>query len=162
MRIIIDGYNVIGVLHNDMEKIRNSFIELLIKYKNLKHHDITVVFDAYKSGDKYEQTAFSGGVKIIYTKLGETADDMIKRIISHEQREWVVISTDKDLTKYTWSVNSVPVPSSFFLDILEIGMQPKRLNGEDEDDTVEIKPLKGSPFRLSRKDKALKRVIGKL
>lgn len=148
-------------MHNDMEKARRRFIDLLIRYKSLKEeHDITVVFDAYKSGDKEEHITSEGGVKVIYTKLGETADDVIKRIISHERREWAVVTSDRDLIRHTWSVNSIPVSSDVFFDILHSGIaQHIEANINNIED---IKPLKGSPHRLSKKDRAIKRVLSKL
>lgn len=161
MHIIIDGYNVIGILHNDIEKARNSFVELLIKYKKLKHHDITVIFDAYKSGDRCEQTLWSGGIKIIYTRLGQTADELIKSIISNERREWVVITSDRDLIRHAWSVNSVPVRSDIFFNVLLRDAPSQKLDYVDIEDITEIKPVKGNPYRLSRKKKAIKRVMDK-
>lgn len=160
--IIIDGYNVIGILHNDLEKARGDFIDLLIKYKTAKNHYIAVVFDAYKSGDKSEQISFSGGLKIIYTRLGETADDVIKRIISEERREWIVVTSDRDVIKHTWSVNSIPVPSDIFLDILQRGSYCLENSLEDVEDIEDNKPQKGSPYRLSKKDRAVRKALSKI
>ncbi len=145
-----------------MEQARNSLIELLIRYNNHKNHEITVIFDAYKSGDKEEKISFIGGVKVIYTKLGETADDAIKKIITQERREWAVITSDKDISRHAWSVNSVPVPSDIFFDILQRRARSQELNDEDAEDIMAHKPVKGSSYRLSRKDRILKRVLGKL
>ncbi len=149
-------------MHNDLEKARAAFIGLLIKYKSVKNHYIAVVFDGYKSGDKYEQVSFSGGVKIIYTRLGETADDVIKRIISEERREWIVVTCDRDVIKHTWSANSIPVPSDVFLDILQRGSYLLENSLEDSEDIEDIKPQKGSPFRLSKKNRAVKKALSKI
>ncbi len=149
-------------MHNDLEKARAAFIGLLIKYKSVKNHYIAVVFDAYKSGDKYEQVSFSGGVKIIYTRLGETADDVIKRIISEERREWMVVTCDRDVIKHTWSANSIPVPSDVFLDILQRGSYLLENSLEDSEDIEDIKPQKGSSCRLSKKNRAVKKALSKI
>jgi len=161
LHIVIDGYNVIGTLHNDIEKAREGLIDLLIKYKKFKEHDITVVFDAYKQGGKYEHSSFRGGVRIIYTRLGETADDVIKMMISGLRREWIIVTSDRDIIKYAWSMNSIPVPSDVFLDILLNHPNEEALI-EDMKDTEELRPQRGSSYRLSKKDRAVKRVLSKL
>lgn len=152
---------MIGILHNDIEKARKGLIDLLIKYKSLKEHNVTVVFDAYKGGNKCEQTSLCGGVKIIYTRLGESADDVIKRIISYERRELAIITSDRELIKHAWSMNCIPVPSNVFSDILERRLLKNHIEPGVKD-IESAKPSKGSSHRLSRKDKALKRVLGKL
>lgn len=169
LHIIIDGYNLIGTSHKDMEKAREGLIDLLISYKNIKNHDITVIFDAYKQGDKYERSSLSGGVKIIYTRLGETADDVIKRIISEVRKEWVIITSDRDVVKHTWSVHSIPVPSEVFFDILQRTLKNTSANiEEDWEETIDIneieniKPQGGSAYRLSKKHRSIKRILGKL
>ncbi len=168
MHIIIDGYNLIGTLHKDMEEAREGLIDLLISYKNIKNHNITVVFDAYKQGDKYEHSSYRGGIRIIYTRLGQTADDVIKRIISEVRKEWVIITSDRDVVKYTWAVNSIPVSSDVFNDILQ---RTSRNASADIKDTEEIEDIgdddiikrqKGSAYRLSKKHRAVKRILGKL
>lgn len=152
-----------------MEKAREGLIDLLINYKNFKGHDITVVFDAYKQGDRYERSSFRGNVRVIYTRLGETADDVIKRTISEVRKEWVIITSDRDVIKYTWSVNSIPVPSEIFLDILQRTLKNTPANIEEDweepvdiDEIENIKPHKGSAYRLSKKDRSIKRILGKL
>lgn len=165
MHIIIDGYNLIGISHKDIEKAREGLIDLLISYKNIKNHDITVVFDAYKQGDKYEHTFYRGLVRIIYTRLGQTADDVIKRMISEVRREWVIITSDRDVIKYVWSMNSIPVSSEVFYDILQrtpnnASADIKDMDEIDENDN--IKHQKGSAYRLSKKHRAVKRILAKL
>jgi hypothetical protein len=90
------------------------------------------------------------------------ADDAIKRIITQERREWAVITSDKDITRHTWSVSSVPMPSDIFFDILQRGTRSQELNDEDAEDIMAHKPVKGSSYHLSKKDRVLKRALGKL
>jgi hypothetical protein len=93
--IIIDGYNLIGIEHNDLNRQREKLIRLLIEYKKIKGHEITVVFDGWKSGSGKEEQSTTGGVRVIYSRLAEKADAVIKRIISKERKEWIVISSDR-------------------------------------------------------------------
>jgi len=171
--IIIDGYNVIGIFHKDMEKARDGFVNLLINYRKIKTHDITVVFDGYKSGST-EHVSVSGGVRIIYSKLGEKADDVIKRIISKDRKEWIVVSNDRDIVNHAWSVNSIPISSESFFEA--VSRQVNRNNAETEttgkdadeflckdfDDDEYSYSLKGNPHRLSKKEKTVRRALRKL
>ncbi len=155
-----------------MEKAREGLIELLIDYKKIKNHDITVVFDGYKNGAGVESVAVRGGVKIIYSRLGERADDVIKRIITRDRKEWIVVSSDREIANHVWSVNSIPISSDKFYEI--ISKMVKRGFNTDKDnegidefsykDREDEYPgfLKGNPHRLSKKEKAIRRALSKL
>ena len=60
-------------------------MERLAEYRKIKRHEITVVFDGWKSGSGDESHSVTGGIKVIYSKLGEKADAVIKRIVSSEK-----------------------------------------------------------------------------
>nr|WP_277950214.1 NYN domain-containing protein [Dissulfurispira thermophila] len=168
----MDGYNVIGIFHKDMEKARDRFVDLLIDYKKIKAHDITVIYDGYKSGAGVEHVAVRGGVKIIYSRLGERADDVIKRIISKDRREWIVVSNDRDIVNHAWSVNSIPIPSDSFFEIVSRHARRSaeqaneeiadELSCKDLEDDEYLHTFKGNPYKLSKKEKAIKRALSKL
>ena len=63
--ILIDGYNLMGIYHKDLESQRQRLVEKLIGYKKIKEHEITIVFDGWKSGSKEETHLTTGGVKVI-------------------------------------------------------------------------------------------------
>lgn len=155
-----------------MEKARDGFVDLLMDYKKIKTHDITVVFDGYKSGAGTEHVAVRGGVKIIYSRLGERADDVIKRIISKDRKEWIVVSNDRDIANHAWSVNSIPIPSERFFEIVSrhAGQVFEKTNEETVDE-LSCKDFeedeyshasKGNPCQLSKKEKAIRRALSKL
>jgi len=160
--IIIDGYNVIGISHDDLAKQRDNLVRLLAEYRKAKGHVIIVVFDGWKSGGRKEETISTAGIKIIYSRLGEKADSVIKRIVSTEKREWVVISSDREVAAHAWSQGSVPVASEKFRSLLENSGTP--FSGEYDllyEDPANV-PKKGSSRTASRKEKALLRVLRKL
>jgi uncharacterized protein len=158
--IIIDGYNVIGVSHRDLTRERERLIQIISGYRKLKGHEIVLVFDGWKSGSRTEEVIRTGGITVIYSRIGEKADAVIKRIIGNE-REWIVVSSDREIVSYSWSHSCVPVPSETFLSVVENpGNSP---TGEydplyEEDDL----PKKGNARMLSRKDRAVLRVLKKL
>lgn len=110
-------------------------------------------------------------------------------IIEQNRKEWVVITSDREIMDHAWSCGSVPVQSDQFLEILDrnnLHNRPMTLNapalpgtpssakrGEptvgalsrelcDEDEEYYDLPRKGNPRRLSKKEKALLRVLSKL
>ncbi|HMK61533.1 MAG TPA: NYN domain-containing protein [Dissulfurispiraceae bacterium] len=165
MHIIIDGYNVIGIDHKDMERARAQLVERLAAYRSRKHHDITVVFDGYKMGMRTRSVSYSGYVKIVFSCLGEKADDFIKKAISSEHREWIVVTADHDIVDRAWSCGSVPVPPDRFMNAimkcLAVTDDSDGLELENEDSDERLN-RKGSAYHLSRKEKAIRRVLKKL
>ena len=93
-------------------------MERLAEYKKIKGHDITVVFDGWKSGSGEESHSVTGGIKVIYSRLGEKADAVIKRIVSSEKKQWIVITSDREIADHAWANGSVVVSSDEFSDIL--------------------------------------------
>ncbi|WP_297210492.1 MULTISPECIES: NYN domain-containing protein [Thermodesulfovibrio] len=146
-KILIDGYNLIGIAHRDLKKARQNLIERLIDYRKIKGHDIIVVFDGYKEGTGKETCEHIGGIRIIYSGAGEKADDVIKRIIKQERSFFIVISSDRDIEKSAWRENCVAIDSSLFSDILD---------GEE----LYFENPKG--VTLSKKEKAVKQALMKL
>ncbi|NWF51639.1 MAG: NYN domain-containing protein [Nitrospirae bacterium] len=160
--IIIDGYNLIGIYHKDLEKERNLLIESLIEYKKKKGHNITVVFDGWKTGWLKENQSIVGGIKVIYSRLGERADSVIKRIMSTERGSWIVITSDRDIIAHAWSSGSIPISSEDFLKAISKSQTEENITYEkDEDDYLKPKK-KGNPRRLSKKEKAIRQTLSKL
>src|SRR4030043_1963824 len=100
--IIIDGYNLIGIQHKDLENQRDALIASLIEYHKKKGHALIVVFDGWKTGGAQENHSVIGGIKVIYSRMGEKADSVIKRIISSERRGGVVVTSDRDIEACAW------------------------------------------------------------
>jgi predicted RNA-binding protein with PIN domain len=92
---------------------------MLAQYGKTKGHDITVVFDGWKSGGLREESFVVGGIRVVYSRLGEKADSVIKRIICTGKKEWIVISSDREIAGRAWSCGCVPVPSGTFESFLE-------------------------------------------
>lgn len=162
--IIIDGYNLIGIHHTNLEAERRQLIELLIKYREKKGHSVIVVFDGWKDGGGLENHSVRGGVRIIYSRLAEKADSVIKRIISSDKREWIVVSSDRDIAAHAWSTGSVPVASETFMEIAFKSanyLQETDEDGDDENYGIDIS-RKGNPSRPSKKEKTIQRALDKL
>lgn len=130
-----------------------------------------VVFDGWKGGSGVESSSLRGGVKVIFSRLGEKADSVIKRILSAERRDWIVVSSDREIANHAWATDSVPISSEDFLPFIEDpGTGRPRSDscadfsnqGKDEDAMESREAGKGNPRKLSRKEKAMNRALGKL
>jgi predicted RNA-binding protein with PIN domain len=159
--IIIDGYNLIGVHHKDLRKERDLLVDSLIEYRRRKGHDITLVFDGWKTGEGKENQMVTGGIRVIYSRIGENADSVIKRIISSDRREWIVVTGDRDISQHAWAVGSVPVSTEDFLKAVESEEASGSVYEECDQEYMSL-PRKGNPRRHSKKEKAIMRVLKKL
>jgi len=88
---------------------------------------------------------------------------VIKRIISREKNEWIVITSDREIMSHAWGCGSVPIPSAEFQRMLEkCGTPAAGAYDLIEEDHEEGRQRKGNPLKPSKKDKALLRIRKKL
>jgi predicted RNA-binding protein with PIN domain len=108
LHIIIDGYNLIrqsGFLGNldsrNIQAGRDALVEMLSAYQRIKHHDITVVFDGSRAPLDCPVRDRVQGVCIVYSRYGELADNVIKRMAAGEREKAIVVSSDRDVIRYS-------------------------------------------------------------
>jgi predicted RNA-binding protein with PIN domain len=163
--IIIDGYNVIGIQHGDVEAERERFVHDLSEYRKVKGHDITVVFDGWKDGPGPETVSKYGGVAVRYSPLGEKADNVIKRLVDGS-KQFIVVSSDREVQNHAWNNGAVPVESEDFLYYMARASVPEgeHFDWDEEDEYGDLHSgrKKGNPRKASKKDKALQWAMGKL
>lgn len=73
------------------------------------------------------------------------------------EKQYIVVSGDRDIQAYAWSHNSIPINAEDFLNALE--------GDAEKDNSIPPCPkhtLRGNPKMPSKKDKAQKRAISKL
>ena len=165
--ILIDGYNFIGTAHGNLEKARTDFIKQLQEYSTIKKHHITVVFDGWKDGNKDETQSRSRNLTVIYSRLGEKADDVIKKITSSGEKSWIVVSSDREVSEYALSKEHAAIGSHDFevklygtLDITDSQETGTFLHYDEDDESAT--PKKGNPRKLSKRDKIRLQALRKL
>lgn len=105
VHLLVDGYNLIRqslslseIEAGDLEAGREALLAALAEYRRRRaRHAVTVVFDGWRGGGLRESHAFYQGIKVIYSRRGERADEVIKRLLSREGRRAVLISSDRAL-----------------------------------------------------------------
>jgi len=104
VHLIIDGYNLIRQSpqlrkHDQeaLEKGREMLLKRLSAYKRVKHHFITVVFDGWIDGHFSEGHEKIRGIEVVFSRRGEKADEVIKRLASQQKGKALVVTSDRDL-----------------------------------------------------------------
>ncbi len=104
LHLIIDGYNLIrqspDLLAQESQDLRwgrEALLEKLAAYRRLKKHAITVVFDGWEAGECLENRDRVQGMLVIYSRRGEKADEVIKRMAARERQGSLIISSDREI-----------------------------------------------------------------
>ncbi len=104
--VLVDGYNLIK---NDpalsasearsLESGRRALISRLLTSFDQHANDIIVVFDGSASPLPAPASERHGSVRVLFTRGGETADTLIKRLLAAEPpgRQVVLLSDDREL-----------------------------------------------------------------
>ena len=86
--LIIDGYNIINSWQNlndlkskNFEHARDKLIDILSDLQGITEAKIIVVFDALNVKGGVESHETVGGIEVIFTQQGETADTVIERLV---------------------------------------------------------------------------------
>jgi uncharacterized protein len=179
MHIIIDGYNLIRQSDRlrraekfTLEEGRHSLIRFLIPYQERKGHRLTVVFDGWDGGSFQEERDREGGIDIIYSRKGEKADDLIKRMAERSGDELVVVTSDRDIGNFVERCGRTVVASQTFEGIVA-GDQPSSepftyghvaTDKEDEDLSQEKRGTKkkGPAKKTSRREREYHKRLAKL
>ena len=171
MLIIIDGYNLIRQSdtlrryeRKSLEEGRRALITKLAEYERKKAHKIIVVFDGGKNGWADEGRDKEGKIDIIYSRRGERADDVIKRIAAHTDEEIVVVSSDREISSYVTQLGKTPLTSPEFEKIINnTAFESFRANpAADNKDNGRQAKKKGPAKRLPRSQRRAQTKIKKL
>jgi uncharacterized protein len=167
MHIIVDGYNLIRqsdtlrqAERKSLEEGRNALVRSLAVYRKLRGHRITVVFDGWVGGSPREERDLASGVEIIYSRLGEKADEVIKRLIEKGSEEILVVTSDREIAVFATRRGKSAIASAAFDALLARNAAesspadaPGAAKGDEDDDRTGMK-TKGPARRLSKQKRA--------
>jgi hypothetical protein len=162
MEMIIDGYNFIGRdqgLTGPLEHKRKWLLQQLSIFREKKNFEVTVVFDGWQSGSRYEVEEKKAGVKVVFSRLGEKADGVIIRIARAKGSGCVVVTSDREIRSAVEKFGAVSLRSDEFAEILrsiDIPYDP-----EEYDPEPDLRK-KGNPRRLSKADRRRSEILRKL
>lgn len=107
-KLLIDGYNLLYQfpelrkrIERDLESGREALLNRLVSYAAEKGVEIIVVFD----GDDRNVGPLESfpSVRILFSKLPEKADPLIKRLIDQNEKgtDLIVVSSDNEIAGYS-------------------------------------------------------------
>jgi uncharacterized protein len=163
MEIIIDGYNLVGCdagLTGNLEHKRNWLVQELAAYHRVKGHDITVVFDGWRSGSVNQVEQKRDGVAIVYSRLGEKADDVIIGLARKGGSGCVVVTSDREVRNAVERFGAVALYAGQFSGMLHNQAEP--FDAAQAEDHHREARKKGNPRRLSKKERKRRKKLDKL
>ena len=167
MHFLIDGYNLLHVGRSpkslaDLERERGHLVDLLSSYRRRRPCEVTAVFDGWQGGWVTEQRERNKGIDLIFSKRGEKADEVIKRMVAGKGSGVVVVTSDREVSRFADRMAVPVIPSEQFLARIEqTALRPKREEGlEEEEDRGDRK--KGPSRRLSKKERRKRAALKKL
>ena len=122
LHLIIDGYNLIRqssyfqeIEARELEAGREALLAALSTYRQARSgHKITVVFDGWDKGGLKESRDRRGGLAVVYSRRGERADEVIKRLLEKDRSRAVVVSSDRELQDYADRVGAAWISAPDF------------------------------------------------
>lgn len=169
MHLIIDGYNLLHVNRSlirlnstQLQWERDRLIDQLSAYQKLKPCGITVVFDGWQGGWSTEKRERKGGIEIIFSRLEEKADEVIKRLAKEKGSGAIVITSDRDVARFAERMAVSVISSEQFREKLEVSANKFEDIFEEEEEEEKGIKKKGLSRRLSKKEKRARAALKKL
>ncbi len=167
MHLVIDGYNLLhadrslpNASSTELQRERERLIDRLSAYQKMRACGLTVVFDGWQEGWGTETREKKKGIEVIFSKLGQKADEVIKRLAKERGSGTVVITSDREVARFVQRMDVAVVPSEQFRERLE--MASSRLSEENPEEEANGTKKKGPARRLSKKEKKARAASKKL
>jgi predicted RNA-binding protein with PIN domain len=171
IHLIIDGYNLIrqspelaGMDRQDLQLGRDALVDMLAAYKKLKPHKITVVFDGTAEPSIYGSRDRIKGIAIRFSQGGESADDVIRRMVYREKAKALVVSSDREVLTAAESAGATALDSAAFEERIAMARYLAIKGGEETVSTgwVPTTRKKGPSRRLPKRKRRSRARIEKL
>jgi predicted RNA-binding protein with PIN domain len=138
IHIIIDGYNLIRqsptlrmLDRRDLEMGRDALLRRLAAYRKLRPHRITVIFDGadapLPTGDRDRVS----GIEVRFSRGGESADAVIRRMAAREKERALVVSSDRGVVDFAAGRGAAVIESPAFEERIEMAVFADQKGAED-------------------------------
>jgi len=165
MIVIVDGYNLIlsvgeygAVKGKNLSRARKRLIEDFLQYREVRKHTVIVVFDAQEAGKETRSEETVDGVRVVFTRHGERADDAIVDIAERNKGvERVVVSSDNEVARSSRRRGAVVVSSEDFLDRLTDALEAsdEEIEEVDDHDVGDSRRNRRSPSRYRSREQVI-------
>ena len=143
---------------------REALIKMLAAYRKLKPHRITVVFDGRNSPVFSAQRSQQKGLSIRFSRGGESADAVIKRMAKREREKALVVSSDREVTDSAASSGAATISAQAFEAKMDLAahLDGPIYDAEDSAGWTPTTKKKGPSRRLPKKQRRSRMKIKKL
>ena len=131
MPYLIDGHNLIPKvgLRLDSPDDEMELVAILQEFARLKRQQVEVYFDG--APIDYDGSRKMGTIRAHFVKLGQTADNAIRARLNNmakDARNWIVVSSDREVQSAARVVHAQFVSSEEFVKILRsaVSSAPKK------------------------------------
>lgn len=171
IHIIIDGYNLIRQSNSfsdfdrqDIQLGREALLDTLSAYQRIKPHKITVVFDGTNAPGFSQNSIQIKGIKVKFSRTGESADSVIKKMASREREKALVVSSDLDIVNFATSKGAATISSAEFEERIAqaVYMGETGIGNKNESGRIPTTKKKGPSRRLSKRKRRNRIKIKKL
>ena len=171
IHIIIDGYNLIrqsdsfsDLDRRDIQLGREALLDTLAAYQRIKRHMITVVFDGTNAPPFSQHNNRVKGIEVKFSRSGESADSVIKRMANREREKALVVSSDLDIVNFAAAKGAATIRSPDFEEkiAMAVYMEAKGVESKDEGGWIPTTKKKGPKKRLSKRKRRNRIKIRKL
>jgi predicted RNA-binding protein with PIN domain len=167
MHWLVDGYNVIRrdpeLSSRERESLqagREALLRLLAPVARRTGDRFTVVFDG--SGAGFPPASNLGAVQAVFSRRGESADQLLARLAARAGGGTSVVSSDREVRQAAARADAIPVTAEDFLSRLARRSTPTGGHGKDEDEEAPSRPRKGNPRRPKKRERQARRALDRL
>jgi predicted RNA-binding protein with PIN domain len=136
LHIIVDGYNMIRQSPDlrrydrlDLAAGREELLRRLAEYRKVRPHRITVVFDGAGAPLPTAERDRVRGIDVRFSRGGESADTVIRRMAAREKEQALVVSSDLGVTGFAAARGAAVIDSPAFEEKVEIGVHAGQPEG---------------------------------
>ena len=140
-------------MRGDVEARRERLIRDLAGYRHRKGHPVTVIFDGWRAGHPVERAEWREGLEVVYSKQGEQADAVVKRLAEKYGSDCAVVSSDREIGNFARAHGSMVITSGDFETRLQVsGARPfaRKLEADEEEPVRRDPKKKGNPKKLPK------------
>jgi predicted RNA-binding protein with PIN domain len=169
IHVIIDGYNLIRQIprfaeldSRDILLGRQALVEELVSYKRARRHAITVVFDGAAApfgSPGHDQVK---GIRILFSRQGESADALIETMVRKEREKALVVSSDNAVASAAERWGASVIDSRTFDEKLNLAGMPGGNDREESHGWIPTTRKKGPSKRLPKRKRKSRAKIRKL
>ena len=110
-----------------------------------------MVFDGWESGELTESRDRYQGILIIYSRRGEPADEVIKRLASKERQRALVVTSDREILDYAEHQGATAISVPEFESRLQLAVAGQEDLSEEEEPIFKHTRKKGPAYRAPKK-----------